>query len=94
MSRLGYTCYVAQGGDVGAAVTDAMARQAPTGLIAVHFNFLINFLPDVMAAIFGGGVCPQEYRRRSRRPSAAQAPRSGEATSRSRASIRRRSATP
>ena len=32
MRRLGYTRYVAQGGDVGAAVTDAMGRQAPEGL--------------------------------------------------------------
>jgi pimeloyl-ACP methyl ester carboxylesterase len=40
MSRLGYTRYVAQGGDQGAGVTDAMARQAPEGLLGVHFNFL------------------------------------------------------
>jgi pimeloyl-ACP methyl ester carboxylesterase len=40
MQRLGYTRYVAQGGDVGAAVTDAMARQAPKGLAAIHLNFL------------------------------------------------------
>src|SRR4029453_17968508 len=40
MSRLGYTRYVAQGGDVGAAVTDAMSRQAPDGLIGVHTNLL------------------------------------------------------
>src|SRR6478609_8394959 len=40
MSRLGYTRYVAQGGDQGAGVTDAMARQAPDGLLGVHFNFL------------------------------------------------------
>jgi pimeloyl-ACP methyl ester carboxylesterase len=40
MRRLGYTRYVAQGGDVGAAVTDAMARQAPEGLIGVHTNLL------------------------------------------------------
>src|SRR5581483_8311152 len=40
MSRLGYTRYVAQGGDVGAGVTDAMGRQAPDGLLGVHFNFL------------------------------------------------------
>jgi pimeloyl-ACP methyl ester carboxylesterase len=40
MHRLGYTRYVAQGGDVGAAVTDAMGRQAPDGLIAIHLNFL------------------------------------------------------
>jgi pimeloyl-ACP methyl ester carboxylesterase len=41
MKRLGYTRYVAQGGDVGAAVTDAMARQAPEGLLGIHINLLI-----------------------------------------------------
>ena len=38
MRRLGYTRYVAQGGDVGAYVTDAMGRQAPEGLIGIHTN--------------------------------------------------------
>src|SRR5215208_5889928 len=38
MHRLGYTRYVAQGGDVGAAVTDAMGRQAPEGLLGIHMN--------------------------------------------------------
>jgi pimeloyl-ACP methyl ester carboxylesterase len=40
MSRLGYTRYVAQGGDVGAAVTDAMGRIAPEGLLGIHVNLL------------------------------------------------------
>ncbi|MFF4878189.1 epoxide hydrolase family protein [Micromonospora sp. NPDC000668] len=40
MARLGYTRYVAQGGDVGAAVTDAMGRQAPEGLLGIHVNLL------------------------------------------------------
>ncbi|HEY6672789.1 MAG TPA: epoxide hydrolase [Solirubrobacterales bacterium] len=40
MRRLGYTRYVAQGGDVGAAVTDAMGRQAPEGLLGIHTNLL------------------------------------------------------
>jgi hypothetical protein len=40
MDRLGYTRYVAQGGDVGAAVTDAMGRQAPKGLVGIHVNLL------------------------------------------------------
>jgi pimeloyl-ACP methyl ester carboxylesterase len=40
MRRLGYTRYVAQGGDVGAAVTDAMGRQGPEGLIGIHMNLL------------------------------------------------------
>jgi pimeloyl-ACP methyl ester carboxylesterase len=41
MHRLGYTRYVAQGGDVGAAVTDAMGRQAPEGLLGIHINLLV-----------------------------------------------------
>jgi len=40
MSRLGYARYVAQGGDQGAAVTDAMGRQAAPGLAGIHLNFL------------------------------------------------------
>jgi pimeloyl-ACP methyl ester carboxylesterase len=44
MSRLGYTRYVAQGGDVGAAVTDVMSRQAPDGLLGVHTNLLVAAL--------------------------------------------------
>ena len=41
MRRLGYTRYVAQGGDVGAAVTDSMGRQAPKGLLGIHMNLLL-----------------------------------------------------
>jgi pimeloyl-ACP methyl ester carboxylesterase len=44
MHRLGYTAYVAQGGDVGAAVTDAMGRQAPDGLLGIHMNLLVTVL--------------------------------------------------
>jgi pimeloyl-ACP methyl ester carboxylesterase len=44
MHRLGYTRYVAQGGDVGAAVTDAMGRQAPKGLLGIHMNLLVTVL--------------------------------------------------
>src|SRR6476659_3764178 len=44
MPRLGYSRYVAQGGDVGAAVTDAMGRQAPEGLIGIHTNLLVTGL--------------------------------------------------
>jgi pimeloyl-ACP methyl ester carboxylesterase len=48
MNRLGYTRYVAQGGDVGAAVTDAMGRQRPEGLIGIHTNLFVQGLgnPD------------------------------------------------
>jgi pimeloyl-ACP methyl ester carboxylesterase len=47
MHRLGYTRYVAQGGDQGAAVTDAMGGQAPGGLLGIHLNFLRNALGNV-----------------------------------------------
>ena len=48
MRRLGYTRYVAQGGDVGAGVTDAMGRQAPEGLIGIHTNLLVPALGGTM----------------------------------------------
>jgi len=44
MDRLGYTRYVAQGGDVGADVTDAMGRQGPEGLVGIHVNLLAGAL--------------------------------------------------
>jgi pimeloyl-ACP methyl ester carboxylesterase len=44
MSRLGYSRYVAQGGDVGAAVTDAMGRMAPAGLVGIHTNLFVPAL--------------------------------------------------
>jgi pimeloyl-ACP methyl ester carboxylesterase len=44
MERLGYTRYVAQGGDLGAAITDAMGRLAPEGLIGIHMNLLVTTL--------------------------------------------------
>jgi pimeloyl-ACP methyl ester carboxylesterase len=44
MERLGYTRYVAQGGDVGADVTDAMGRQAPEGLVGIHLSLLAGAL--------------------------------------------------
>jgi pimeloyl-ACP methyl ester carboxylesterase len=59
MSRLGYTRYVAQGGDQGAAVTDYMAIQAPEGLIGIHLNFLRRPPAAVAAAVFGGAPDPE-----------------------------------
>src|SRR5205823_5539129 len=49
MRRLGYASYVAQGGDVGAGVSDAMSRQAPQGLIGVHTNLLVPALNNPAA---------------------------------------------
>jgi pimeloyl-ACP methyl ester carboxylesterase len=44
MNRLGYTRYIAQGGDLGAIVTDVMGRQAPAGLLGIHMNLLVTTL--------------------------------------------------
>jgi pimeloyl-ACP methyl ester carboxylesterase len=49
MERLGYTRYVAQGGDVGAGVTDAIARLEPEGLVGIHTNLLVPALNDPAA---------------------------------------------
>jgi pimeloyl-ACP methyl ester carboxylesterase len=48
MRRLGYDRYVAQGGDVGAGVTDAMGRRKPAGLIGIHTNLLVPALGGPM----------------------------------------------
>ncbi len=53
MDRLGYTRYVAQGGDQGAGVTDAMGRLAPAGLLGVHFNFLDAAPRELLMAALG-----------------------------------------
>src|SRR5881397_3153418 len=48
MRRLDYTHYVAQGGDVGAGVADALGRQAPEGLVGIHTNLLVPALGGTM----------------------------------------------
>src|SRR5213080_5321879 len=48
MRRLDYTHYVAQGGDVGAGVTDEMGRQALDGLLGIHTNLLVPALGGTM----------------------------------------------
>jgi pimeloyl-ACP methyl ester carboxylesterase len=44
MQRIGYTRYAAQGGDLGAIVTDVLGRQAPEGLLGIHMNLLVTTL--------------------------------------------------
>jgi pimeloyl-ACP methyl ester carboxylesterase len=61
MDRLGYTRYVAQGGDIGAGVTDAMAIQAPDGLAGIHLNFLRRPPLAVAAALLGRAPVPQGF---------------------------------
>jgi pimeloyl-ACP methyl ester carboxylesterase len=51
MHRLGYTRYVAQGGDLGAFVTDQMGRQAPEGLAGIHMNLLVTTLGGAMPPV-------------------------------------------
>ena len=58
MKRLGYTRYVAQGGDWGAPISSAMARQAPAGLLGIHLNLPATVPPEVAAALAGGGPAP------------------------------------
>jgi len=58
MKRLGYTRYVAQGGDWGSPVTSAMARQAPAGLLGIHLNLPATLPPDVAAVLTVGGPAP------------------------------------
>lgn len=57
MTRLGYTRYVAQGGDWGNAVTEQMALQQPPGLIGIHTNMPAT-LPDSISAALAGGPAP------------------------------------
>ncbi|MDW3686577.1 epoxide hydrolase [Cupriavidus sp. CV2] len=58
MQRLGYTRYVAQGGDWGAPITSAMARHAPPGLAGIHLNLPATVPPEVAAALATGGPAP------------------------------------
>jgi pimeloyl-ACP methyl ester carboxylesterase len=58
MNRLGYTRYVAQGGDWGAPISSEMARQAVAGLLGIHLNLPATVPPEVGAALLGGGPPP------------------------------------
>jgi pimeloyl-ACP methyl ester carboxylesterase len=58
MERLGYTRYVAQGGDWGTAVTAAMARQAPAGLLGIHVNFAQMVQLEMLGHIRNGEPAP------------------------------------
>src|SRR6185312_5781753 len=60
MRRLGYTRYVAQGGDVGGLITDAMAVEAPAELVAMHTNFLFALPQDVANAVQAGAPLPPD----------------------------------
>ena len=58
MKRLGYTHYVSQGGDHGSVISDALARQAPDGLLAIHLNMPATVPGDLMKSILAGDPVP------------------------------------
>ena len=58
MKRLGYTRYVAQGGDWGSPVSSAMARQAPAGLLGIHINLPATVPAEVAGVLAAGGPAP------------------------------------
>jgi pimeloyl-ACP methyl ester carboxylesterase len=58
MKRVDYTRYVAQGGDWGAPVSSAMARQGAPGLLGIHINLPAAVPPDVAAVLATGGAAP------------------------------------
>jgi len=65
MPRLGYKRYVAQGGDWGAGVVEAMGRQAPAGLLGIHTN-LPAVVTDEVGAVLGGGPVPATFTEKER----------------------------
>jgi pimeloyl-ACP methyl ester carboxylesterase len=58
MTRLGYTRYVAQGGDWGSPVSGAMARQAAPGLLGIHINLPAAVPPEIASVLAVGGAAP------------------------------------
>jgi len=66
MQRLGYTHYVAQGGDWGSPVSGAMARQEPPGLLGIHINLPATVPPEIAKLLGGGGPAPAELSEKER----------------------------
>ena len=54
MKRLGYTRYVAQGGDHGSVISDAMARQAPPGLLGIHITMPATIPANLVEGVNNG----------------------------------------
>ena len=66
MRRLGYTRYVAQGGDWGSPISSEMARQSPSGLLGIHINLPATVPPEVAAVLAVGGPVPEGLSERER----------------------------
>lgn len=58
MKRLGYTQYVSQGGDHGSVISDALARQAPRGLLGIHLNMPATIPSALVDGISSGKPAP------------------------------------
>jgi pimeloyl-ACP methyl ester carboxylesterase len=58
MKRLGYTHYVSQGGDHGSVISDALARQAPKGLLGIHLNMPATIPANLVTGINTGAPAP------------------------------------
>ena len=67
MSRLGYTHYVAQGGDWGSPITSAMARQAPAGLLGIHITLAATLPPEILKSLAPGAPEPTGLSDKERR---------------------------
>ena len=65
MARLGYTHYVAQGGDWSAFISNAMAEQAPPGLLGIHVNYPGTLPTDIGKALKAGAPPPAAQERRN-----------------------------
>ncbi|MBB3166751.1 pimeloyl-ACP methyl ester carboxylesterase [Rhizobium laguerreae] len=66
MKRLGYSNYVAQGGDWGSPVSNAMGRLAPSGLLGIHINLPAIVPPEIAAVLAAGGPAPAELTQKER----------------------------
>ena len=67
MKRLGYTSYVAQGGDWGSPISSAMARQAAAGLLGIHINLPATVPPEAAAALRRRSAAGRTFRARNAR---------------------------
>ena len=67
MKRLGYTRFVAQGGDWGALIVDQMASQAPPELLGIHTNLPFTVPPDIARAAQAGAPPPSDLSAEERR---------------------------
>lgn len=67
MKRLGYTQFVAQGGDIGALISNVLAEQAPPELLGIHTNFPGTIPPDIAKALACGDPPPSNLSDEERR---------------------------